>query len=89
MSQAETTFSSGSKYPIPYEIDYNKTYYLSFNYGNMTAGNFISIVDNRNKVLYQSVNSPGSGSVITEIKEAFYPKTLLIKFKYVKFDIYI
>jgi hypothetical protein len=71
------TFSSGSKYPIPYEIDYNKTYYLSFNYGNMTAGNFISIVDNRNKILYQSVNSPGSGSVITEIKEAFYPISFL------------
>jgi hypothetical protein len=71
------TFSSGSKYPIPYEIDYNKTYYLSFNYGTMTAGNFISIVDNNNKVLYQSVNSPGSGSVITEIKEASYPISFL------------
>ena len=71
------TFSSGSKFPIPYEIDYNKTYYLSFNYGNMTAGNFISIVDNTNKVLFQTVNSPGSGSVITEIKEAFYPISIL------------
>jgi hypothetical protein len=43
----------------------------------MTAGNFISIVDNTNKVLFQTVNSPGSGSVITEIKEAFYPISIL------------
>jgi hypothetical protein len=71
------TFSSGSKFPIPYEIDYNKIYYLSFNYGNMTAGNFISIVDNNDKVLFQTVNSPGSGSVITEIKEASYPISFL------------
>lgn len=71
------TFTSGSKYPIPYDIDYNKTYYLSFNYGNMTAGNFISIVDNTNRVLFQTINSPGSGSVITEIKEAFYPISFL------------
>jgi hypothetical protein len=72
------SFVSGSKYPIPFEIDYNKVYYLTFSYGNLNVNKFLSIIDNKGNTFWTSIISPPSGgSAIVEIKNADYPLSFL------------
>jgi len=69
------TLVSGSPTILPYDIEYDKTYYLSFNYGTLASGKYLRVLDNNNSVLFYTSSLPENGTVNLEIKNAYYPIT--------------
>jgi hypothetical protein len=67
------TLVSGSPTILPYDIEYDKTYYLSFNYGTLASGKYLRVLDNNNSILFYTSSLPENGTVNLEIKNAFYP----------------
>jgi len=67
----------GPSLSIPFNIDYDKTYYISFSYNNLDLGNSITIVDNIGTSLYtvtRGALDAASGTINNiELKNALYP----------------
>ena len=75
--QAVISSYPGPSLSIPFNIDYDKTYYISFSYNNLDIGNSITIVDNIGTSLYtvtRGALDAASGTINNiELKNALYP----------------
>lgn len=79
-TSSTNTIPDATPFVIPYDIKYDKTYILSFDFGNLgsapgppvTSGS-LYLKDNTGKLLFSSTFPPGSGSAIVEVKNAFSP----------------
>lgn len=69
---------TGPTLKIPFDVDVENTYYLTFDYANLDAGSTISVVDNTGKVFYTVTRptpfDPSSGTINkTQISNPIFP----------------
>ena len=67
----------GPQLKIPFDVNVDNTYYLTFNYANLDLGRSISVVDNTGKVFYTLNRTPSisaSGTIDKiQVSNPFFP----------------